>query len=246
MRIIEVCCGNLRDAMEAQAGGAKRIELCSALEVGGLTPSFGLIRAVKEFCKGVEINVIIRPRPGDFAYSGDEITQMIYDITQCRRAGVHGVVIGALTPEGDVNVQVTTLLHHYATFTEPSLPHKLSVTFHRAFDVCRDPAAAIEDIVTIGCHRILTSGQRENALAGAENIAQYVKQAAGRIIIMPGCGVNPTNIAEIERVTGATEFHSTARGEACVTEVYANPHIDFGENRPQPATSREVVARLVN
>ena len=232
--------------MEAQAGGARRIELCSALEVGGLTPSFGLIKAVKEFCKDIEINVLIRPRPGDFVYGGDELTQMIYDITQCRKFGVHGVVIGALTPEGDVNLPFTMLMHHSATVTDPTLLHKLSVTFHRAFDVCRDPSAAIEDIVTVGCHRILTSGQCENALAGAGNIARYVEQAAGRVIIMPGCGVNPGNIAEIERLTGATEFHSTARGEARTTEVYTNPRIDFGENKPQPATSREVVARLVN
>ena len=275
MRKIEVCCGNLRDAIEAQEGGAERIELCSALEVGGLTPSYGLVKAVQEMCPRLPVNVIIRPRGGDFVYDGEEVAQMLLDIIQCRLMRVHGVVIGALTPAGDIDLPVCRLLvkaargvtenlHstisplisnlcslpsnlcslHSTLYTLSSIP-SLSVTFHRAFDVCRDPRQALEDIVSLGCDRLLTSGQRATALQGAENIASYVRQAAGRIIIMPGCGVNPDNIAEIEHITAAGEFHSTARGASFTNQVHTNPHVDFDENQPQRRTSRSVIEQLL-
>ena len=246
MRTIEVCCGSLRDAMEAQAGGAERIELCSALELGGLTPSYGLVKAVQTMCPDLKINVIIRPRGGDFVYNGEEVTQMLFDIAQCRKMGVYGVVIGALWPDGSIDTDVCRQLVKAAksSLHSDGLP-PLSVTFHRAFDVCRDTACELEKLILLHCDRLLTSGQRENALNGAENIAELVRMAAGRITVMPGCGITPDNIAEIEEITGATEFHSTARGTAYINKVYANPHVDFGENQPQRRTDRSVVEALV-
>ena len=259
MRKIEVCCGSLHDAIEAQEGGAVRIELCSALEVGGITPSYGLIKAVQEMCPSLPINVIIRPRGGGFVYDGEEVAQMLLDIIQCRLMRVHGVVIGALTPAGDIDLPICRLLMKAARgtlspsdaprFVSPPISGGvgggLSVTFHRAFDVCRDPHQALEDIISLGCDRLLTSGQRATALQGAENIASYVRQAAHRLIVMPGCGVTPDNIAEIEHITAADEFHSTARGASFTNQVHTNPHIDFDENLPQRRTSRSIVEQLL-
>lgn len=248
MRKIEVCCGSLHDAIEAYEGGAERIELCSALEIGGITPSFGLVKAVQSACPKLKVNVIIRPRGGDFVYEGEEVTQMLFDIAQCRLMGVHGVVIGALTRAGDIDMPTCRLMMKAAKGISSTIGSKpsLSVTFHRAFDVSRDPRQALEDIISLGCDRLLTSGQRENALNGAETIAALNRQADGRIIVMPGCGVNPDNIAEIEEITSAEEFHSTARGLSFINKVYTNSNVDFGENQPQRRTDRSVVAKLVN
>lgn len=244
MRTIEVCCGSLADAIEANEGGAARIELCSALELGGVTPSYGLIKAVQTRCPELDINVIIRPRGGNFVYTAEEITQMLLDIAQCRTMGVHGVVIGALTKEGQVDMVTCRLMMKAAKDVTGGLP-SLSVTFHRAFDVCRDQMSALEDVITLRCDRLLTSGGRSTALQGAEQIAALVRRSASRIIVMPGCGITPDNIAEIEEITEASEYHSTARGAAQTVNVYVNKDVDFGETEPQRQTSREVVAALV-
>ena len=202
MRIIEGCCSSLSEAREAAAGGARRIESCAAITCGGVTPSYGVIKAITEAGLDIDINVLIRPREGGFCYSDDEVATMCRDIEFCRQVGVHGVVIGALTPEGDIDIEACRRMMEAAG--------NLSVTFHRAYDVCRNPKEALEQIISLGCERLLSSGQQPSAEAGAEFLAELVEQALGRIIIMPGAGVNPQNIAYIAQKTAATEFHSTA------------------------------------
>lgn len=236
-RKIEVCCGSAADVVEARCGGASRIELCSALEVGGLTPSIGLIRMAKQQLGAMQLGVIVRPRGGDFVYSEQEIATMEEDIRELSREGVDVIVIGALTDRGDVDSATCRRLMEAA-------PEK-SFTFHRAFDVCAHPEEALEEIIRLGFDRLLTSGCQPTALEGLPLIQRLVQQVNGRITIMPGSGINPMNIDEIEQQSGATEFHSTARGEARIHPVYENPALSFGENEPRKRTEREVVRRLV-
>ena len=199
---IENCAGSAESARRAQLGGAYRIELCAGLPEGGTTPSYGEIVAARR-AVDIKLNVIIRPRAGDFLYTPLEVEAMLEDIKMARQIGVDGIVVGCLTPDGEVD---KPLLRR---FVEAS--GDLPVTFHRAIDVCRDPSTALEDIIEVGCARVLTSGGRATALQGAEVIAQLVRQAGDRIIIMPGAGVTPENIAELARITGAKEFHFTGR-----------------------------------
>ena len=201
-RIIEICANSAQSCVEAEAGGAKRVELCAGIPEGGTTPSYGEIRTAQALTSSVDINVIIRPRGGDFLYTPAEIRSMLLDIELCKQLKVHGVVFGCLTKEGDIDVPLMRRL------IEAARP--LSVTCHRAFDVCRDPFAALEQLIELGCDRILTSGQQSDAVKGIPLIAELVKRAAGRIIIMPGCGVRESNIARIEAETGAKEFHTSA------------------------------------
>lgn len=202
MAILEICAGSVESAIAARNGGAKRIELCAALEIGGTTPSEGLIAEARKV-EGLTLNVIIRPRGGDFLYNEHEIACMEHDIRTCRRLDADGVVIGALTADGDIDTATCERLIKAA--------EGMSVTFHRAFDMCRDPRKALEDIIALGCHRILTSGQAATAEEGVQQLKELIKQADGRIIIMPGCGVNSGNAARIIAETGATEIHASAR-----------------------------------
>lgn len=242
MRKIEVCCSSLHEAREAQAGGAVRIELCSAISCGGVTPSRGTVEAIIAAGLAVDVNVLIRPREGCFLYTRDEVDTMCRDIAFCREAGVHGVVIGALTPSGDIDTDACRRM------TDAAGP--LSVTFHRAFDVCRDPFAALETIIRLGCDRLLTSGQQPTAEQGAELIARLVRRAAGRIIVMPGAGIRPSNIAAVGRVTRAAEFHSTARSDAPDGMLFNNPRVSFAATPADEGllrlTDRRVVSQLVN
>ena len=202
MPILEICAGSVESAIAARDGGAQRIELCSALEVGGVTPSAGLIAEARKV-KGLVLNVIIRPRGGDFLYNEHEAACMEQDIRTCRELGVDGVVIGALTADGDID---TELCRRLITAADG-----MSVTFHRAFDMCRNPKEALEQLVSLGCHRVLTSGQAATAEAGIPILKKLVQQAGGRIIIMPGCGVNSENASAILQDTGANEIHASAR-----------------------------------
>lgn len=202
MAILEICAGSVESAVAARNGGAKRIELCAALEIGGATPSAGLIKKARKI-EGLILNVIIRPRGGDFLYNEYEIACMEEDIRLCKTLGVDGVVIGALTPDGDVDTAVCKRLI--------AASDGMSVTFHRAFDMCRNPRKALEELITLGCHRVLTSGQAATAQAGIPLLRELVEQAARRIIIMPGCGVSSANAAAILQATGATEIHASAR-----------------------------------
>lgn len=208
-RFVEVCCVSSADVREAAEGGAGRVELCENLEVGGVTPSRELLEEVMRVSP-IPVNVLVRPRGGDFVFSPEEEAAMVRDIRMCKELGVNGVVIGALRADADIDVEMT------ARLVEEARP--LSVTFHRAFDCCRDPFAALEEIISIGCDRILTSGQKDSSYDGRELLARLVEAAAGRIVIMPGGGVRVSNISEIEEVTKAVEFHSTSRGESGSTE----------------------------
>ena len=241
MRKIEVCSTSLDDAREAEAGGAIRIELCSAITCGGVTPSHGLIKSVVDANLNLDINVLIRAREGGFCYTETEVEAMYQDIEFCREAGVHGVVIGALTDDGDIDMEACQKMVAAAG--------EMSITFHRAFDICREPLVALEQIISLGCHRLLTSGQQPSAEQGAEFIAELVKRAAGRIIIMPGAGINPKNIAAIEQKTAATEFHSTAAIDSA-DSAYRGQAVSFAAYPQREGvirrSAREVVLELVN
>lgn len=221
-RIIEICANSAQSCVEAEAGGANRVELCAAIPEGGTTPSYGEIKTAIELTRDIDINVIIRPRGGDFLYTEAEIQSMLHDIELCQKLGVHGVVFGCLTKEGDID---TALLTRLVKAAGP-----LSTTFHRAFDVCRDPWVALEQIIEAGCDRILTSGQQPTAEQGIPLIAELVKRAGDRIIIMPGCGVRENNIALIEAETGANEFHTSARSIVMSRMEYRNENVPMGSS----------------
>ena len=190
-RIIEICANSAQSCVEAEAGGARRVELCAGIPEGGTTPSYGEIRMAQQLTSSIDINVIIRPRGGDFLYTPAEIESMLLDIELCKELKVHGVVFGCLTKEGDIDVPLMRRL------MEAAKP--LSVTCHRAFDVCRDPFRALEQLIDLGCDRILTSGQQSDAVKGIPLIAELVRRADGRIIIMPGCGVRERTTSPASR-----------------------------------------------
>ena len=221
-RIIEICANSAQSCVEAEAGGAQRVELCAGIPEGGTTPSYGEIKTAQALTSHIDINVIIRPRGGDFLYTPAEIDSMLQDIELCRELKVHGVVFGCLTKEGDVDVELMRRLIDAA--------RPLSVTCHRAFDVCRDPFVALEQLIDLGCDRILTSGQQSDAVKGIPLIAELVKRAAGRSIIMPGCGVREGNIAMIEARTGAKEFHTSARRIIYSRMEYRNENVPMGSS----------------
>ncbi len=199
---LEICCFNLESALIAADTGADRVELCADPAGGGTTPALGLIKAIRKKIS-IELYPIIRIRGGDFLFSEEEFEVMMHDIELCKSSGCDGVVIGMLLSDGRIDK------FHSAILVEKAYP--MGVTFHRAFDWTRNPFESLEDIIDIGCERILTSGQQSTAILGAGLIRELVKQAAGRIIIMPGSGVRSSNIADLRRETGAYEFHSSAR-----------------------------------
>lgn len=201
MRKLEVCCGDLQSVRAAIEGGAHRMELCEALELDGLTPSEAMMESA--IGMGIPVQVLIRVREGDFVYSKDEICKMQNDIRLARKLGAAGVVIGALMPDGSIDEEAIRCMMDEA--------EGLSVTFHRAFDVCRKPEEALEKIISLGCHRLLTSGQATTAEQGIPMLKKLVEQADGRIIIMPGAGVNPQNASRILEETGALEIHGSLR-----------------------------------
>lgn len=198
---LESCCTDVEQIRRAQEAGARRIELCEKLAVGGVTPSAELLKAAISVAK-VPVNVLVRPRGGDFVFSAAEADTMLRDIELCREAGAAAVVIGALDSRGDVDMPLMRRLCDAAS--------GMSVTFHRAFDVCANPLAAFEDVLALGCDRLLTSGHESDAFKGRFFIAELVERAAGRIIVMPGCGVRRSNIARIAADTGAVEFHASS------------------------------------
>ena len=221
-RIIEICANSAWSCVEAEAGGASRVELCAGIPEGGTTPSYGEIKTAQALTSQIAINVIIRPRGGDFLYTEAEIQSMLLDIELCKQLGVHGVVFGCFTQEGDIDVPLMRRL------IEAAKP--LSVTCHRAFDVCRDPFAALEQLIELGCDRILTSGQQSTAEKGIPLLKQLVEKAGDRIIIMPGCGVRENNIARIEAETGAKEFHTSARSVVYSQMAYRKEEVPMGSS----------------
>ena len=221
-RIIEICANSAQSCVEAEMGGASRVELCAGIPEGGTTPSYGEIKTAQALTSTIDINVIIRPRGGDFLYTEAEVEAMLLDIELCKQLGVHGVVFGCLTSEGDIDVPLMRRL------IEAAKP--LSVTCHRAFDVCRDPFAALEQLIELGCDRILTSGQQSTAEKGIPLLKQLVEKAGERIIIMPGCGVREGNIARIEAETGAQEFHTSARSVVHSQMRYRKEEVPMGSS----------------
>lgn len=198
---LEVCCGDMQSVLAAKEGGADRIELCQALEVDGLTPSAEMM--AEAIGLGIPVQVLIRPREGDFVYDEAEIETMLKEIRLAKRLGANGVVIGALKSDGSIDEETIRCLVSEAT--------GLSITFHRAFDVCSQPTEALEQIVSLGCHRLLTSGQAPSAEQGIPLIKKLVEQSGGRLIIMPGAGVNKENARRILSETGAHEIHGSLR-----------------------------------
>lgn len=216
----EVCANSVESCIAAQAGGANRVELCAGIPEGGTTPSYGDIIIARESLKQTKLHVIIRPRGGDFLYSPIEQRIMLKDIDNARQLEADGVVFGCLTAEGDVDIPLMKQLMEAA--------QDMSVTFHRAFDVCRNPQEAIEEIIGLGCHRILTSGQRPTAEQGIPLLKELQEQAAGRITLLAGCGVNERNIARIARETGIQEFHFSARERLRSGMNYQNESVSMG------------------
>lgn len=214
--LLEVIGFTIESCIAAQAAGAHRIELCDNPAEGGTTPSYGFIKAAREKLT-IELYPIIRPRGGDFLYSDGEFSMMQTDISLCKALGCDGVVIGILNKDGTVDKKRCKKL--------VDLAYPMGVTFHRAFDRTNDASKALEDIIEIGCERILTSGRVPNALDGAPAITALIKQAEDRIIIMPGSGIRSENIVALAEQTGAAEFHTSARMMMDSTMQYKNENM---------------------
>ena len=202
--IVEVCADSIDSALAAQQGGAERIELCQSLAEGGTTPSFAVIEAARRLLN-IKVFVLIRPRGGDFLYNDTEFALMQMDIHCCGKLGCHGVVIGMLNADGSIDVRRCAVLIALAR------EYNMQVTFHRAFDCCRDLPESLETIIELGCERVLTSGGFPSAPEGTAALRQLVSQAGERIIVMPGAGITPENAAELVKNTGAKEIHGSFR-----------------------------------
>lgn len=216
---LEICANSVTSCLESQEGGAYRVELCAGIPEGGTTPSYGDIAIARELLS-IKLHVIIRPRGGDFLYSPLEHRIMLKDIEMARELGVDGIVIGCLTSEGEVDLIRNKELIDAAG--------NMSVTFHRAFDMCRDPFDSLERIISLGCDRILTSGQAPKAEQGLPLLKQLVEKAGERIIIMPGSGIYEGNIGKIAQESGAREFHLSARKPIESGMKYRNPRVKMG------------------
>jgi copper homeostasis protein len=212
--IIEIATSDFTTTQSAVEGGADRIELCANLAEGGTTASLGMIRKCRE-AFSVELFPIIRPRGGDFLYSEEEFHIMCNDAILCKELSCDGIVVGLLNANGTIDIKRTAKL--------VDLVYPLAITFHRAFDRCLDPLAAMEQLIGIGCERILTSGQQPAAPDGIELIAELNKAADGRMIIMPGSGVRKENIKALAEKTGCIEFHSSLRGKKDSLMEYIHP-----------------------
>ena len=230
---LEVCVDSMASALAAQEGGAHRIELCDSLLEGGLTPSFGTITLARAHLT-IDINVMIRPRGGDFLYSDLEMEVMQHDIILAKELGANGVVFGILTADGAIDKARTKSL--------VDLARPLSVTVHRAFDMVADPIRALDDLIALRVDRVLTSGLELTAQAGVATIAALVKQAAGRIIVMPGSGITEHNIASIQQQTGASELHMSGRSPQESAMRYRNPRISLGGNTQAPEYTHQITS----
>lgn len=219
MHKLEVIGFTIESCLAAQKAGAHRIELCDGPGEGGTTPSYGFIKAAREKLT-IDLFVMIRPRGGDFLYNDLEFEMMKSDVLLCKQLGCDGIVTGILTRDGKIDIPRNKELLQLAA--------PLRATFHRAFDRVANPAEALEDIIDLGFERVLTSGGVPKALDGAQNLAKLIMQSDGRIIIMPGSGVNASNILELANSTGAIEFHSSASSPQESRMDYINE--DMSEN----------------
>ena len=237
-RLLEVAANSVASAQAAQAGGAGRVELCSALELGGLTPSHATIAMARERLR-IPLYVLIRPRAGDFLYDDDECEAMRRDIETCVALGCDGVVLGVLDADGEVDME-----RCYGLIAAAG---HLGVTFHRAFDLVRDPRRALDDVIALGCERVLTSGGQASASEGAPLIRELIAQAADRIAIMPGAGVTADNLAALATATGAREFHASAKRQLTSGMRHRPPRLadmQGGEVRSDVAQVRALVQVL--
>jgi copper homeostasis protein len=239
--LVEACVDSVESALAAARGGAHRIELCAGLVEGGTTPSAGTL-AVCRARLDIPIFVLIRPRGGDFLYSAAELAVMLEDIGRAKEAGAHGVVTGALRADGEIDADRTRELIAAA--------RPLRVTFHRAFDVCRDAGRALETLIALGVDRVLTSGQAGTAPEGVETIARAVRQAAGRIAVLPGGGITVDNVADLVRATGVTEVHLTGAVARQSDMTFRAPAVTIGSAAPRSeyewsVTDAERIRRVV-
>lgn len=225
---MEVCANSVSSAIEAQLGGAIRVELCASLTEGGTTPSYAQIVLAKKMLD-IQIYPIIRPRGGDFLYSILEFELMKEDIRLCKSLGCEGIVTGILTKEGKVDkIRCAELVE---------LAKPMKVAFHRAFDMCADLEEALEDIISLGMVRILTSGGKATALEGAATLEKLIGLAGDRITIMPGAGVSIANIAQIISLTGAKVFHASARLPVSSEMWYKNEALSMGADADEYSTT---------
>ncbi|XP_076868049.1 copper homeostasis protein cutC homolog isoform X1 [Brachyhypopomus gauderio] len=229
--LMEVCVDSVESAINAERGGAGRIELCSSLMEGGITPSIGLLQVVKENVQ-IPVYVMIRPRGGDFLYTDREADVMRKDIELMKSHKADGVVLGALTEDGRVDVELCMELL--------AACRPLPVTFHRAFDMVHDPSVAVETLASLGFERILTSGCESSALEGLPLIKRLTEQAKGRIIIMPGGGITERNLQRILEGSGAQEFHCSARSSRDSAMKFRNANVSMGASLSAPEYSLKV------
>lgn len=220
---VEICANSAESCKIAQEGGADRVELCAAMPEGGTTPSAGEIMTARNLLtEGTKLHIMIRPRGGDFVYSPLEIESMIHDIDMAHDLLADGVVFGCLTNEGNIDDHLMTKLIRRA--------RGMSVTFHRAFDMCRNPSEALIELIDLGVDRVLSSGQRATAEEGIPLLRRLQEQAAGRLTIMAGCGVNEENIAKIAAETGIREFHFSGRVHVPSSMKFKNEAVSMGNS----------------
>ena len=242
--LIEACVDSIDSAIEAELGGADRVELCGELLQGGVTPSAGLVGAV---CAriGIPVFALVRPRGGDFLYDDDELDVMLRDIEVIRSMNVEGIVIGALTRDGDIDVGTL--------YTLIAAAGDMHVTFHRAFDFVRDQRIALEALIELGVDRVLTSGGAPTALEGVDALAELVDQGGTEIAILAGGGINASNVAEVVRLSGVKEVHvraaATVESEmtwrpSAVTLVRPSPPGDFQRTGTRADEMRRIVSTL--
>ena len=223
MIVLECCVDSVESALAAVKGGADRLEICSGLPMGGLSPSPCLFQKIKEVCGSVKLHVLLRPRVGDFCYSDYEFQILLEEVRLFKKLGAHGVVIGILKPDGELDVERMKLLVDEA--------QGMSVTLHRAFDMCSMTRVALEEAVQLGVQTILTSGQRNSALEGADLLELLVEQAGGRITIMPGAGVSAAVLPQLLERTGAKAYHMSGKKTVPGRMVYRQPSVSMGSAR---------------
>jgi copper homeostasis protein len=231
---LEICVFNLASALVAQQAGAQRVELCADPGSGGTTPSLGFIQAARAKLQ-IQVYAIIRPRGGDFYYSEEEFGIMQADVVLCKQLGCDGVAIGMLNRDGSIDKAGCAKL--------VELAYPLDVSFDRAFDRAIHPQQALEDIIGIGCGRVLSSGQQPTALQGAVLLRELVLQADQRIIVMPGSGLRAGNILELARATGAEQFHGSARTLVPGTMQYLNPAMN--EDLSQIMADKDEIMKML-
>ena len=237
--LFEVCLEGIDGVLAARAAGAQRVELCAALVEGGITPSRATIAEAATL--DIDTMVMIRPRGGDFLYSEAELRVMESDVAYCREQKVAGVVFGVLQADGDVDLEAV------ARLVDAAGP--LAVTFHRAFDVCRDPVGSMFRLAELGVSRILTSGQEPTVPEGIELIRELIQRSPEGLTIMPGCGITPKNLVEVIEATGAREFHATAFKKAESQMIYRNERVYMGipglEEYEREVTSQDVIREFL-